>query len=336
MNNKKNKTLSQILRIIKVFKKQGKKIVTYNGSFDILHLGHLKAIKEAKKQGDILIILLNTDESIRMYKGLHHPINQENSRLEMLACLDDVDYIVTFDDINPLEILSKIQPNIHCNGSDWGKSCIERSVVEKHGGKIHILNWQNGFSTSNLIKNILSAYSRPEVKAIFLDRDGTINIPRKDYVQKVDHFRFATGALNALKKLSQADYKIIIITNQSGIGRKVFKENELKKIHQYMALEVKKSGGRIDAIYYCPHHPNDNCNCRKPKIGMFLKAVKDFNINLSKSWFIGDDQKDVVAGRYANIKTIKLGEKMPAHLKLKPNYYAKNLIKAVKIITNEK
>lgn len=334
--NKKIKTQSEIIRAVKNLKKQGKKIVTYNGSFDILHLGHLKAIKEAKKQGDILIIILNTDASIKMYKGWHHPINRENVRLEMLVYLDDVDYVVTFDQINPLEILGKIQPDVHCNGSDWGRDCIERSVVEEYGGKIHILDWQDGFSTSNLIKNILDAYSRPEIKAVFLDRDGTINITREGYVCNVSQFRFAPGVMVALKKLSKSGYKIIVITNQSGIGRKVFKENELKKIHRYMNSEIKKSGARIDAVYYCTHHPDDNCDCRKPKIGMFLEAVKDFNINLSKSWFVGDDQRDVIAGRYANIKTIKIGGKMSANLKLEPNYYVKNLLEAVRIITNDK
>ncbi|RLG13731.1 hypothetical protein DRN69_05105 [Candidatus Pacearchaeota archaeon] len=94
---------------------------------------------------------------------------------------------------------------------------------------------------------------------------------------------------------------------------------------------------RIDKIYYCPHHPKDNCLCRKPKIGMLLKAVKDFDISLNESWVIGDDERDIIMARNANVKSIKLGKKMPKKLKLEPNFYAKNLLEAVGIIKkNEK
>lgn len=331
--NKKIKTQKEIIKIARNLQKQGKKVVTYNGSFDILHLGHMQAIKEAKNQGDILIILLNSDTSIKMYKGPHHPVNQENVRSEILAGLCDVDYIVLFNQINPKEILGSIKPDVHCGGSDWGKNCIARSVVETNGGNIHILKWQSGFSTSNLVKKILNIYSHPETKAVFLDRDGTINVNNKpEYTYRIDDFKFVPGVILALKKLSKTGYKIIVATNQSGISRGYFKESDVRLLHAWMIKELKKNGIRIDKIYYCPHHPDDKCRCRKPEIGMFLQAVKDFGINLSKSWFIGDDQRDVIAGRNANIKTIKIGEKMLTKLKLEPNYYAKNIKEAVEIV----
>ncbi len=133
------KSQKEIVKIIQGLKKKGKKIVTYNGSFDVLHFGHIESLKEAKKQGDILIIPLNSDKSIRLYKGSNHPINSQKKRAEALTVLECVDYIVLFDEINCKNILNKIKPNIHCNGSDWGKSCVERSVVEKNGGKIFII-----------------------------------------------------------------------------------------------------------------------------------------------------------------------------------------------------
>jgi len=330
--NAKIKSQKEIIEIVKNLKKRGKKIVTFNGSFDILHLGHIKSFEEAKKQGDVFIILLNSDESVRKYKGPNHPVNSENDRAEILASLECVDYVAIFDEINCKNILSKVKPDIHCNGSDWGKNCVERGVVEENGGSIHILKWQKGFSTSGLIKKNKNVHSKPDVKAVFLDRDGTININDPKYTHKKEDFKFFKETIPALKKLSKTDYKIIIVTNQSGIARGYFKESLLKSLHKWMLSYFKKKGIRIDKIYYCPHGPDDNCACRKPKIGMFLKAYQDFGLNLSKSWFIGDDNRDVIAGREANIRTIKIGAKMPADLKLEPNYYVKNLNEAVNII----
>jgi len=332
--NPKIKSQKEIIKIAEKLKKQRKKVVTYNGSFDILHLGHIKSLEEAKAQGDILVVLLNSDGSVRKYKGPNHPINPEKERAEVLSAIKYVDYVVFFDEINPKNILGKIKPDIYCNGSDWGKNCIERSVVEENKGKIHILKWQDGFSTSNLIKKNFSSHSAPDVKAIFLDRDGTININEPEYVHKIEDFKLFPETIPALKKLSKTNYKIIVITNQSGIARGYFKEAEVKKLHKWMLAEFKKKGIRIDAIYYCPHGPNDNCSCRKPKPGMLLKAGEDFGINLSKSWFIGDDQRDVIAGREVNLKTIKIGAKTPKDLKLEPNYYVKDILEAANIIIN--
>lgn len=335
--NPKIKSQEEIIEIVKNLKEQGKKVVTYNGSFDILHLGHIKSLEEARQQGDALVVLLNSDDSVRKYKGPNHPVNSEKERAEVLSAIGHIDYIVNFAEINPQEILKKIKPDIYCNGPDWGKNCVERNVVEENGGRIHILKWQQGFSTSNLIQKISGNNFISDTKAVFLDRDGTININRPGCVREISQFKFAPGVISALKKLSKTDYKIIIITNQSGIGRGYFKEKDLEKIHQWMFKKLKMAGVRIDRIYYCPHLPEDNCSCRKPKIEMFLRAVADFGINLSKSWFVGDDDKDVIAGREANIKTIKIGSKMPKAIKLEPNYYVKNLLEAVNIILkNEK
>lgn len=326
------KSQKEIVKIVQELKRKGKKIVTYNGSFDILHPGHIESLKEAKKQGDILIIPLNSDKSVRLYKGPNHPINSQKKRTQALSALKYIDYVVLFDEINCKNILNKIKPHIHCNGSDWGKSCLERSIIETNGGKIHILKWQSGFSTSELIKKIVGNKFVPDTKAVFLDRDGTINVNQPGCVRKINQFKFTLGALSALKKLSKTNYKIIIITNQSGIGRGYFTVKGLEELHNWMLKKIEGIGAKIDKIYYCPHLPEDNCPCRKPKIEMLLRAAKDFGINLSKSWFIGDDDKDVIAGREANIKTIKIGSKMSKVLKLEPNYYVKNLLEAVNLI----
>ena len=101
-----------------------------NGSFDVLHVGHVRCLREAREQGDVLIAALNSDASIRSYKGKVRPIVPQEERAEMLAALSSVDYVVLFDDINPKPIIAEIRPDVHCNGADWGPGCIEREVVE--------------------------------------------------------------------------------------------------------------------------------------------------------------------------------------------------------------
>ncbi len=328
------KSQKELLSIVNRLKKQGKKITTYSGSFDILHLGHIKSLKEAKKQGDVLIVLLNSDKSVKKYKGPKRPIVNEKDRAQMLSFLSCVDFVVLFDQINPKDILEKIKPDVHCNGPEWGKNCVERKIVEKNGGRIHILKNLRGFSTTALIEKILRVYSKPDTRAVFLDRDGTININEPEYLFKIKDFRFIKRSISALKQLSETDYKIIILTNQSGIGRGYFKKSDLRKLHKWMLNFLREKRIRIDKIYFCPHKPEDNCFCRKPNPGMVFRAVREFGINLSKSWLVGDSEKDIILGRETNIKTIKIGKKMSKKLKLEPNFYAEDLLEAVKIIKN--
>lgn len=148
-------------------------------------------------------------------------------------------------------------------------------------------------------------------KALFIDRDGVINVNRDDYVKSWDEFEFLPGAKEAIKKINDSDWLLIIITNQSPIGRGIFSPETLDKIHKLMLKELSDFGGHIDAIYYCPHHPDDNCDCRKPKPGLILKAGKDFNIDLSASWMIGDSDSDLTAGRAAGCKVKKVTSKQP-------------------------
>lgn len=142
-------------------------------------------------------------------------------------------------------------------------------------------------------------------KVIFLDRDGVINkkAPKADYIKRWEEFSFLPGAIEGIKILKNKGFRIFIISNQAGIARKILSQKNLNIIHKKMLLEIKKQGGTINGIYYCPHGWDDKCLCRKPKPGMLLQASREHLIDLSKAVFIGDDERDTQAGEMVGCKT---------------------------------
>jgi histidinol-phosphate phosphatase family protein len=174
-------------------------------------------------------------------------------------------------------------------------------------------------------------------KAVFIDRDGTINV-NIEYLDDPNNFKMYPGVAKGIKLLKKNGFKIIIITNQSGIARGYFSKETLEKIHKKMENELSKKGAKVDAIYYCPHHPEDNCNCRKPETGLFKKAFKDFNIDSSKSYIIGDRMLDVEAGYKMGLKTVLVPEdkeKVEKEMRtsnIKPNFVCENFYSGVRWI----
>ncbi len=159
MINSKIKTLNELIKIVKNLKSQNKKIITTNGVFDILHYGHVKYLEEAKKLGDILIVGVNTDRSVKQNKGDKRPISDEKARMQVLAALESVDYVFLFDEKDPRDWLNKLKPNIHVKAGDYKLSqIIEKDVVEKSEGKVKIVKAEKGYSTTDLISKIINAY----------------------------------------------------------------------------------------------------------------------------------------------------------------------------------
>ena len=140
-------------------------------------------------------------------------------------------------------------------------------------------------------------------KAVFLDRDGTI---AKDvhYCRRPEDFEILPTVPEAIRLLNENGFKVIVVTNQSGIARGYFTEESLAQIHQKMADELAKYDAKVDAIYYCPHHPDDGCQCRKPKTALFLKAEEEHDIDLKSSYVVGDMQMDIDAGKALRCKTV--------------------------------
>lgn len=249
------KSRKEIIALARRFKKDGKTVVTWNGSFDIMHSAHLAGLLQAKRQGDVLIILLNSDKSVTSYKGPGRPIIPERERALLLAAMESVDYVVIFNELNPKKILGEIKPNVHINGADWGRNCVERGVVEANGGRIYILKPNKGPFTSDIVKKIVAAEKIKTIRVVFWGIDP--------------------------------DVRSVTLLRHRGYG--VVADASQRKINH--ALQK--------------------------------------GVNLSASWLVSHDPRDILLGREMNIKTIKLGATMPREMKLDPHYYAKNMRQAI-------
>lgn len=176
-------------------------------------------------------------------------------------------------------------------------------------------------------------------KIVFIDRDGVINVdPIGDYIKSWDAFEFEEGALEGLKKLHDAGYRIILISNQAGVGDGLFSEAALKEIHENMLKTLNQQGIRIHAAHYCLHGKEEGCACRKPATGLFEEAARNLNFERSQTYFIGDKASDVEAGKRFGLKTIfvrtghgKLDEKKLAG-DLQPDFRTQNLLTATEYL----
>jgi len=155
------KKREELLRIIKDLKAKGKRIIFTNGCFDLLHVGHIRYLEEAKTLGDILIVGVNSDASVEKLKGPKRPVLPVEERTEILSGLGCVDYITIFDELDPLALITSLQPNVLVKGGDWTKEqTIGKEVVERSGGEVVIIPFVQGASTSSIIETILKRYEK--------------------------------------------------------------------------------------------------------------------------------------------------------------------------------
>ncbi|HRZ39549.1 MAG TPA: HAD family hydrolase [Candidatus Omnitrophota bacterium] len=180
-------------------------------------------------------------------------------------------------------------------------------------------------------------------KIVFLDRDGVINeFPGNGkYVTKVKEFRFLPGTLEALRELTKDGYDIFIVSNQAGVGKGVYTQKKLDHITRNMMRDITRTGGKVRQVFYCVHHPEDGCDCRKPRIGSVQRALEMLGMPLSAAkdaYFIGDTKSDIEAGHVAGCKTIfvlsgREDRRYVAHKWLiRPDYVAQDLKDALRIL----
>jgi D-glycero-D-manno-heptose 1,7-bisphosphate phosphatase len=146
--------------------------------------------------------------------------------------------------------------------------------------------------------------------AVILDRDGVLNVkaPRAQYVTRPEEWEWMPGALDALRLFAEAGWRVLIVSNQAGIARGAMTEADLADVHERMVREAVEAGGRIDDIYVCPHGWDDGCSCRKPKPGMLLAAQREHDLDLTRTTFVGDDERDVQAADAAGARSVLIDD----------------------------
>jgi D-glycero-D-manno-heptose 1,7-bisphosphate phosphatase len=141
-------------------------------------------------------------------------------------------------------------------------------------------------------------------RAVFLDRDGVINVNRPDYVKSWQDYQFLPGVFEPLRLMARSQWAVVVISNQSCIGRGLVDVAVVEDIHRAMALEIRRQGGRVDAVFYCPHRPDEGCDCRKPQPGLLLRAARELGLELTRSYLVGDAVSDVEAALAAGCSPI--------------------------------
>lgn len=355
MIQKKIKIRNELELLCKDWKNEGLKIGFTSGSFDLLHAGHVEFLETAKSHCDILIVGLNSDDSVNRYKGKNRPIVPQQERATILASLESVDYVFIFDERRNHTNIEKLQPDIYIKAGDYTVDKLtSKETLDLYGGEALLIPIKTKVSTSKIIEKI--NYSGPANKsvvefqraiyfpiqqtkaqpAIFLDRDGTINVDI-EYLHEPEKFELLPNVIAGLKKLQDMEYRLIVITTQAGIGLGYFTKEDFFRVNRKMFQLLSEENIKIDKIYFCPHSISENCNCRKPKTGLLDQAQQDLNIDMNHSFMIGDKLSDIQAGINANLQTIlvKSGKEEKKKELIKANYEAEDLLDAANWILEQ-
>jgi len=315
------KTRDELQALCNEWRDQGKKIGFTSGAFDILHAGHVDYLEKAKAMCNILIVGVNTDASIKKYKGPDRPINSESHRVEIVAALASVDAVFTFDERRNQQNIEALRPHYYIKAGDYSADTLtSKETVEKYGGEVRLIPIKQDVSTTQILKRLSSSsdqsryieeegaehFERKSAKqsqAVFLDRDGTIN-EEALYLHEPDKFKLLPNAAEGIRKFQDMGYKIVIITNQPGIGMGYFKKEDFYSVNREMLRQLSKSKILVDKIYFCPHSKSEKCDCRKPGQALVQRAREELNLDLSRSVIIGDKSSDMETGKQAGMKNI--------------------------------
>ena len=284
-------------------------LVMTNGVFDVLHRGHVSYLQRAAALGGALLVAINTDHSARMLgKGPDRPLNAELDRAYVLAGLASVALVTFFDTRTPVELIQSVRPDIYVKGGDYDMETLEETrVVRSWGGQSLALPFVDGFSTTALVRRIREPAAQPLRKAAFLDRDGVINRD-KAYVHRWEDFEFVPGAIEGMRLLQQAGYALVVVTNQSGLARGYYSEDQYQALTSALRTHLAREGVQLAGVYHCPHHPKGSvaelaidCDCRKPAPGLLLQAARELGLSLADSLMVGDKPSDIAAARAAGL-----------------------------------
>jgi len=252
-------------------------------------------------------------------------------------CIVDEDgYLVTYDksrtksDLQGVDIGFFLLKKNVLDMLPSGNVNFEREVIPKLVSKRNIIAYNTDhryYSVGSHERLKLTEAFFDRKPTIILDRDGVLNkkAPKAQYVTNWNDWQWLPGSKEAICLLSEAGYQIFIVSNQAGIARQFMSHNDLKEIHEKMQDELHECGGKIDKIYYCPHGWDENCFCRKPKPGMLFQAQREYHLDLSKIYFVGDDERDEIAGKIAGMNTVLVNDDYSLLDLVKTQIFGQNL-----------
>jgi D-glycero-D-manno-heptose 1,7-bisphosphate phosphatase len=302
----------EAVRLRDDYRKSGRTVGFTSGVFDLLHAGHVEYLDQAAGLVDVLFVGVNADSSVKSNKGELRPINPQAQRAEVVAGLRSVGHVFSFDELNNNVNIELLKPDIYIKAGDYTVDKLtSRHIVESYGGRIEIIPFKAGLSTTSIIDKISVAAitsegpstPRERAPAVFVDRDGTIN-EHVEYLSDPKRLIEIPGSFAALKHLRDLGYRIVVVTNQPGIGLGYFSKEDFFAVNREMMRQAAAAGGAIDKIYFCPHSKAESCPCRKPEPFFLKRAAQEMNIDLDASYVIGDMTSDIQLGKNGGVRTI--------------------------------
>jgi rfaE bifunctional protein nucleotidyltransferase chain/domain len=291
-----------------------------SGTFDLLHRGHVEYLELARNLCDVLVVGVNSDSSVRAYKGPTRPVVSGEDRARVVAGLRSVDYVFLFDETNNNRSIEMLRPDVYIKAGDYTKDKLSSApIIEAYGGRVELVPFVPDRSTSAIIERIgliaqtgsVTPRSLEPRPALFLDRDGTI-IDHVEYLHDPAKVTIKPGAFSAIRRFQDAGYRIIMVTNQPGISLGYFTVEDLFRVNARILRESAPFGVVFDKLYFCPHSNVDRCSCRKPLPGMLERAVTDLRVLRQESIFVGDSGVDIEAAREFGCRSVLLREPVPS------------------------
>ncbi|MGA2591506.1 MAG: HAD-IIIA family hydrolase [Bryobacteraceae bacterium] len=318
----KNKILSRsaLLEWVRAQRSDGKTIGFTCGAFDILHAGHVDYLQRARALCDRLLVAVNSDDSVRQYKSATRPFVPEQERMAIIAALECVDAVTLLYEQRPLDLIRQAKPDFYIKGGDYLLTELKsKDEVESYGGKVVVIPVTHHTSTSSIIERVrdISCYAdeparrgNERERIAFLDRDGTL-IREIPFLHDPGLVELLPGVGEGLAALQQAGFRLVMVTNQQGIGLGYYSPQEFIEVNRALFRSLSKFNVRISRVYFCPHSYADDCACRKPGDLLLQKAMRYFAASPEECYMIGDSPVDAAAARQAGCMAVLVGGDAP-------------------------
>lgn len=294
--------------LIEIERSKGKIIGFTSGTFDLIHAGHITYLDEARRRCDFLVVGVNSDSSVKSYKDPSRPINAEDDRVRVISSLKSVDLAFVFNETNNNQNITELKPDFYFKAGDYQKSSLSSApLIESYGGKVEILSFVDGRSSTGIIEKIIygesGKVSQEPAPILFLDRDGTL-VEHVEYLHEPEKVKIIEGAFEAVKKFQDAGFRIAIVTNQAGIGLGYFTKEDFFQTNRVLFGKCKELGIKISKIYYSISGDPNQDRYAKPNPDMIERGLEELNGIKEKSLIVGDSLVDIQAGKNAGLGRI--------------------------------